>query len=203
MHVGVGGAEGRAAAADDALLLARAAAREEGAVRALYRAHVGRVHRCVARILGATDADVEDVVQQTFLAALDGAGGFDGRSSVATWIVGIASRRALDHARARWRRGRWARIGERVGLGRAEARPDEVHDARAAAERALAALPPELRAAFVLHEVEGYTLAEIREMTGVAISTLHSRLGAARKRLDAALAQEGALPTGGDDDEGR
>src|SRR5689334_19865871 len=96
--------------ADEREILRRAGRRDEAAARTLYRTHVGRVHRCVARILGATDSDVEDVVQQTFLAAIDAADRFDGRSSVGTWLIGIATRRALDQTRDRWRRGRWKRI---------------------------------------------------------------------------------------------
>ena len=171
--------------------LARAGRREEAAVRRLYREHVDRVWRTAARILGAHDADVEDVVQQTFLAALDGAERFDGRSRVSTWIVGIATRRALDHARDRWRRSRWQRVGEWVGLGRPEARPDDRVDSASLAAWALGRLTPEQRVVFVLCEVEGHTLAEASEMTGAGISTLHARLVAGRKRLDALLAEAG------------
>lgn len=171
----------------DAVLLREAAGGDERAMRRLYRDHVDRVFRCVARILGPNDPDLEDVVQQVFLAALDGAQAFDGRSKVSTWIVGIASRRALDAARARWRRGRWAKVTEWVGLGRPAAAPDVAHDAVAFAQAALEQLSPEQRTVFVLHEVEGYTLKEIGEMTDTGISTLHARLKAGRQRLDAIL----------------
>lgn len=172
-------------AVDEVELLKRAGQKDESAVRALYRQQVARVYRHVARILGSTDPDVEDVVQQVFLAALEGADGFHGRSSVSTWLLGIATRRALDHARARFRRGRFARVTELVGLGRPASRPDHTHAALEAAYAALATLTPDQRAVFVLHEVEGHTLAEIKEQTGVGISTLHARLAAARARLDA------------------
>lgn len=179
----------------DAETLREAAAGDERAVRSLYRSHVERVHRTVARILGARDPDVEDVVQQVFLAALDGAASFDGRSRVSTWLVGIATRRALDASRSRWRRQRWAKIGEWVGLGRPAAAPDAQLDAVSFAEAALAELTPDQRTVFVLHAVEGYTFKEIEEMTGTGISTLHARLKAARARLDALLAERG--PEGG------
>ena len=55
----------------------------------------------------------------------------------------------------------------------------------------LAPKTPEQRTVFVLHEVEGHTLAEVSAMTGTGISTLHARLVAGRKRLDAALASIG------------
>jgi len=183
---------------DERELLARAAARDDRAVRRLYRAHVDRVHRLVARILGPADADVEDVVQQVFLAALDGARKFDGRSSVSTWVLGIAMRRALDHARARWRRDRWTKLRQTVGLGRGWMPPDQIHGARTEAEALLARLRPELRSVFVLHEVEGYTLAEIREMSGVSTSTLHARLKTARKKLDEMIETDDEL--GGSDE---
>src|SRR6476620_11415917 len=95
---------------DDRSLLRRAADGDEASVRQLYRAHSGKLHRHAARILGPSDPDVEDVVQQAFMAALDGAGGFDGRSSVQTWLFGIVTRRALDAARARYRRRRFSRV---------------------------------------------------------------------------------------------
>ena len=176
--------------------LRAAAAGDDRAVRELYRDHVERVHRCVGRILGPSDPDLEDVVQQTFLAALAGADRFDGRSKVSTWIIGIASRRALDAARARHRRRRWSKIGEWVGLGRPASAPDARHDALSQAEVALAGLNPNQRAVFVLKEVEGYTFQEIADMTGTGVSTLHARLKAARRRIDDALAvaAEGAAP---------
>lgn len=180
-------APARTADLEERTLLSCAAAGDETAVRRLYRDHVDRVFRTVARILGPSDPDVEDVVQQTFLAALDGADRFDARSRLSTWIIGIATRRALDQARERWRRSRWQRVTEWVGLGRAAARPDDVHDSRSLAEWALGKLTPDQRTVFVLHEVEGHTLAEVSAMTGVGISTLHARLVAGRKRLDAAL----------------
>lgn len=199
-----GRAPARAADLEERNLLAQAASGDDAAVRRLYREHVDRVFRTVARILGANDPDVEDVVQQTFLAALDGADRFDGRSRLSTWIIGIATRRALDQARDRWRRSRWQRVTEWVGLGRAAARPDDVHDSRSLAEWALAKLTPDQRTVFVLHEVEGHTLAEVSAMTGTGISTLHARLVAGRKRLDAALESLGveraSLPVGGGDE---
>lgn len=171
----------------DRELVLRAASGDDAAMRKLYRDHVERVFRTVVRILGRDDSDVDDVVQQTFLAALDGATRFDGRSRLSTWLIGIATRRALDQARDRWRRGRWQRVSEWVGLGRAAGRPDDLHDSRAFAEWALEKLTPDQRAVFVLHEVEGHTLAEIGAMTGTGISTLHARLVAGRKRLDALI----------------
>jgi RNA polymerase sigma-70 factor (ECF subfamily) len=153
-------------------------------VRELFRTHAGKLHRVASRVLGADDPDVEDVVQQAFLAALDGAAAFDGRSSLSTWLFGITTRRALDAARSRWRRSRFTRLREAVGLGHPEPRPDHRYDQHAEAERLLSKLPPEQRVVFLLHDVEGYTFAEISGLTGAGISTLHGRLISARKQLE-------------------
>jgi RNA polymerase sigma-70 factor (ECF subfamily) len=176
---------------DDRELLDRAAAGDEAAVRTLFRAHAPRMHRQAARVLGSHDPDVEDVVQQAFLAALEGAERFDGRSSLSTWLFGIVTRRALDSARARWRRRRWSRLAETVGLGTPSLGPDRRQEMRSDAESLLAKLAPELRLVFVLHDVEGYTFAEISGVTGLSISSLHGRLVTARQKLDAALGVEG------------
>lgn len=190
---------------EDRSLLARAADGDEGAVRKLYRAHIAKLQRHAARILGATDPDVEDVVQQAFLAALDGAGKFDGRSSVQTWLFGIVTRRALDAARARYRRRRFSRLLSSVGLGGADhghhPSPDHAYQAAHEAERTLSVLSPLQRAVFVLHDIEGYTFAEISGLTDVGISTLHGRLLSARKTIDAHVSglQEGVDPAGGED----
>ncbi len=181
-------------------LLRRAGAGQESAVRWLFRTHLNRVHRTVSRILGADDPDVEDVVQQVFLAAIKGAPRFDGRSKVSTWITGIATRRALDQARSRYRRNRWKSVTESVGVGRAAGRPDTQHHAIKEARAALEELTPDQCSVFVLYAVEGYTFKEIKEMTGVGISTLHARLKAARKRLDTIVSGSvGSEGVGGDD----
>ncbi len=175
---------------DEAQLLRRAGAGDASAAQQVFRAHGARVHRTAMRILGPADGDVDDVVQQTFLAAFDGAEGFDARSSLASWIVGIATRRALDLARSRARRARWGTVTALFGLpgGAPAPSPDGALEQRSLVDRALAELTPDQRAVFVLSAVEGYTLQEVADMTATGVSTLHARLTAARKRLDAFLA---------------
>ena len=182
-------------------LLARAVQGDEAAVRDLFRRHVEKLYRHAARILGADDADVEDVVQQAFLAALAGGANFDGRSSVATWLFGITTRRALDAARSRWRRQRWTRVAEGLGLSpQAAPAPDRGMELRSEAEAMLAGLVPDQRLVFLLHDVEGYTFAEISAVTGIGISSLHARLASARKKLDRLAAERGQRAERGEDD---
>jgi RNA polymerase sigma-70 factor (ECF subfamily) len=184
----------------DRELLARAVQGDEAAVRDLFRRHVDKLYRQAARVLGADDADVEDVVQQAFLAALSGGAKFDGRSSVATWLFGITTRRALDAARSRWRRQRWNRLAEGFGLAQQAPAPDRGLELQSEAEAMLAGLVPEQRLVFLLHDVEGYTFAEIAGMTGIGISSLHARLVSARKKLDRLAEERGQVSERGEDD---
>jgi RNA polymerase sigma-70 factor (ECF subfamily) len=171
---------------DEHALLQRAADGDEQAVRQLFRSYSAKIYRHVSRVLGPDDSDVEDVVQQVFMAALDGAHHFDGRSAISTWLYGIATRRALDASRARWRRRRWSKLAKFVGAGIAggTSEPERIVSARSEAEALLARLTPDQRTVFLLHDVEGHTFAEISNVTGIGISTLHGRLKAARTRLD-------------------
>ena len=158
---------------------------DEAAAVRIYQAHVDRVYRTVARIVGPHDPELEDIVQEVFLAVIRGGSRFSGRSKLSTWIVGIATRRALDHTRARWRRSRFQWLRERVGLGRPALEPDRSVLARSEAEELLLALSPDQRVVFVLCDVEGFALREVSEMTGTGVSTLHARLKAARRVLHA------------------
>jgi RNA polymerase sigma-70 factor (ECF subfamily) len=184
MHLAVSERGAMSDTLEDVEWLRRAADGDARAASLLFRAHGARVQRMAARVLGAGDGEVDDVVQQTFLAALEGASRFDGRSALSTWLVGIANRRALDAARSRARRQRLREVTSWFGFGEAAPAASAAHDARDASTRALAALTPEQRSVFVLVDVEGYTLQEVADMTGTGISTLHARLAAARKRLD-------------------
>ena len=176
-------------------LVRSAAAGDEAAAVRLYQTHADRVYRTVARIVGPHDPELEDIVQEVFLAVIRGGSRFDGRSKLSTWILGIATRRALDHTRSRWRRGRFQWLRERVGLGRPALEPDRSVFARSEAEALLLALSPDQRVVFVLCDVEGFALREVSEMTGTGVSTLHARLKAARRLLQAEAQRDEALGT--------
>lgn len=62
---------------------------------------------------------------------------------------------------------------------------------RIALDRAIAQLPPGYRAAFILHDVEGYEHAEIARICGSAVGTSKSQLHKARKKLHELLTGSG------------
>jgi RNA polymerase sigma-70 factor (ECF subfamily) len=102
---------------------------------------------------------------------------------------------ALMHLRARRRRG-WRSEGaealERMPEPAGRAGPDELAGQRERlrlVHRIIGGLAPKKRIVFVLYHFEGHTLEEIAELTGASIHTVASRLRAARKELQRALAR--------------
>src|SRR5262245_37099609 len=71
----------------------------------LFRRHADDVHRIVRRLLGpaASAADVDDLIQQVFLAAHRALPQFRRDAATTTWIYGVASRTVLHHLRSRRR----------------------------------------------------------------------------------------------------
>jgi RNA polymerase sigma-70 factor (ECF subfamily) len=161
---------------DEELVAGILATGSEEAFRVLYRRHSPRIYHVLLRML-ASDADAEDALQETWLRCSTQLGTFAWRSALSTWLTSIAVNIARNMLE---RRGRWAETelvddvlpesGEAIG---------EPLDF----ERALAVLPPGCRAAFVLHDIEGYTHEEIAEMLGYTDGTSKSQVFRARRTL--------------------
>ena len=136
-------------------------------------------------------ADVEDVLQETFLAAWRGAGGYLPQGSCGGWLWGIARRQAALLLR---RRGPAEQAGTALPAGLAAGRdapdPAETALARADLEVAIAALGPEgspEREVWRLMYEQDRSVAEVAELLGVPPGTVKSRAHRARRLLRAAL----------------
>lgn len=155
---------------------------------ALFRDHAPYVWRALRR-LGVPEADVEDVCQEVFLVVLRRYGDFEGRSSLRTWIYGIALRVASDYRRSA--RVRREVLTDEVPEERQSAPQHDVvalRESARALDGLLDALDEGKRAVFVLYEIEQLTLAQVAEAVGCPLQTAYSRLLAARK-----IVEEGAL----------
>lgn len=173
----------------DDVTLARAQRGDAAAWRALVERHQGAVFALLGRLLGGgRRATIEDLAQDTFLAVFRQLPAFqsNGPARLSTWILTIASRRAIDELR---RRPAAAVAADDIV---ARDRADDALDRRriaAAIDRALADLAPEYRAAFVLRELHGLEYADIAHALEIDLGTVKSRLARARAALRAALAE--------------
>lgn len=180
------------AGADDAALIAAAAAGDSAAFAELVERHAGMVVAVCRSHLGDDEAD--DAAQEAFLKAWRAAPSFAGRASVRTWLYRIAVNAARD--RLRTRRRRPAAVDVDIGeLAERVADPEGIdaqlagRDVDPALRRALAQLPTPQREAVVLADVYGVPHAELARRHGVAVGTIKSRLHRAHARLADLLAQ--------------
>jgi len=184
------GIAAREPAGEDALV-DRARRGDVDAFERLYHLHAGRVYALCLRLAGEP-VEGRELVQDTFVHAWEALPRFRGESSLTTWLHRIAVNVLLE--RRRGDRRRTARVSlvededdvERAPSAGAFVAPTDVATA-IDLERAIAALPPGVRRAFVLHEVEGYTHEEVAGMTGLATGTLRAQLHRARQLLIRAL----------------
>ncbi len=174
---------------DRPLASAVAASGDEAAFRTLYRRHTPALYRLALRLGGGDEPWADELVQRTWIRAVEGLGGFGWRSALSTWLGGIA----VNCARELWREGRLGADLDAVeaagGLG-ALPGPRLVppsHEDRIDLDRAIERLPAGYRHVFVLHDVEGYTHEEIARLLGIDAGTSRSQLSHARRRLRASL----------------
>ena len=183
-----------AGAATEASLLARAQAGDVGAFEQLSARYADRLFMLLLRLLGDR-AEAEDVAQEVMLRAWQGIARFQGRSSYFTWLYRIAVNEANRALGKRSRRPADVSIGaEELRLpappAADPARQAENTELRQALGRALAELPPPLRTAIVLRDVEGLSTQEAAEIAGVSQAAFKSRLHQARLRVRDAIGDE-------------
>ena len=170
----------------DAELVARCRTGDVGAFEALYRQHAPRLYSLASRMAGSVD-EGEDLLQEIFLQAYRKLGSFKGDAAVGTWLYRLAINHCLDFVRSRQ-----AKNTKLTGTLDDEssfepAAPRDTPIARLDLERAIASLPEGCRAAFVLHDVEGFDHREVGHMLGIAEGTSKSQVFKARMKLRAML----------------
>lgn len=179
---------------DEDLMLAYASGQAE-AFGPLYDRNSQRLWRYLFRNTGSA-ALAEDLSQDVWFAVVDSAPRYQVRSKFSTWLFTLAHHRLVDH----WRRHRVeislsddSEESQRLADGLFAAsgfEPDRQLDRRAAARlllQALADLPAEQRATFLLLAEADMPLADIARATQVPVETAKSRLRYARAKLREAL----------------
>ena len=170
-----------AAPASDAELLAACIAGDASAQRVLFRREYPRVHATVYRLLGNL-RDVDDLVQDTFIAAFRALATYRGDAKLSTWIDRIAVRVVFHHIRARRPSVSLESVREPGTTGAAE---DQAH-AREGLRRlyaVLATMSPDARAAFALYAIDGRSIAEVAAVTGTSMVAAKVRIWRARRTV--------------------
>jgi RNA polymerase sigma-70 factor (ECF subfamily) len=201
-----GGATVTVATAD---LISRARAGDGDGFRELTEPHLRELQVHCYRMLGSFQ-DAEDALQATLLTAWQGLGGFEGRSSLRTWLYRIATNRCLNARRSASRRlaKEWdipaVEPPEPTGLGEVvwlepypdallegaidvplgpEARFEQTESISLAFVTALQVLPPRQLAVLILRDVLGFHAIEVAEMLDSTVDAVNGALKRARAGL--------------------
>ena len=176
----------------DRELLARIRAGDQTACDDCIREHSPGVYRLALRLMKNT-AEAEDVVQEAFLSAFKGIDQFDGRSGIQTWLYRIAYNTALMRLR---RRPESLPVDEliepeegaavpRALIDRCSLAQQELEKAEIRAEirRAIAELPPRMRAVLVMRDLDELSTEATAQALGVSVEAVKTRLHRARQLL--------------------
>lgn len=180
-------------------LVQQAIAGNAGAQEQLFKAHTPRLFRMAFGVLRNKE-DAEDAVQDSWCRAYRKLGSFQGRSAFSTWLTRISMNSAL--MRRRRKKVRTEASLDKILDNHSESILDRAVDERPNPEQACLAievkaliagqirqLPPGMRRAFRLREVEGFSATETMGALGIHNSALKSRISRARQRLAGALEQ--------------
>lgn len=180
----------------DAEMLERLRKGDASAMADLYDHYFDRVYSLVYNQVDRNKEVAEDIVQETFLAALKSAKGFKGRSSAYTWLCSIAYHKVADHYRRQSRERKRMVSGIDVDTvddeenpGR-QPQPDsliESAETRQVVNDALSRLPWDYRQVLILKYVEEMSVQEISQVMGRSPKSIEGLLTRSRKALQTQL----------------
>jgi RNA polymerase sigma-70 factor (ECF subfamily) len=180
----------------DLELVSRIRTGDGNAFEELYRQHATRLYNLAYRMVGGP-TEAEDLLQDILLLVYRKVGSFRGDSSLGTWLYRLAMNHCLDVLRSKQ-----ARMGlqtdslDEEGAAEVPASGFQATSAkqigavsRMDLERAIDTLPPACRAAFLLHDVEGFGHEEVGSILGISEGTSKSQVHKARLRIRQYLTQ--------------
>jgi RNA polymerase sigma-70 factor (ECF subfamily) len=183
-------------AEQDADMLKRLQDGDRTAMAELYDRYFDRLYSLVFNQVDRNRDIAEDIVQETFLAALKSAKGFKGRSSAYTWLCSIAYHKVADHYRRQSRERKRMVSGIDVDTvddaenpGR-QPQPDsliESAETRQVVNEALAKLPWDYRQVLILKYVEEMSVLEIGQIMDRSPKSIEGLLTRSRKALQTHL----------------
>ena len=183
--------------ANELALLRAVAAKDEIAFERIYKRYYHRVMQFVSRMLRDRRL-AEEVVDDTMFAVWKGAAGFQGRSSVSTWILGIAYRRALKTIESNKRHSYFDSDSARIDYtadDNFDGDPESVvtaADLREHVDHAIGSLSEAHRTVMLL-TLMGYNYEEISDIVDCPANTVKTRMFYARKSLKSMLSEKTLL----------
>lgn len=179
----------------DQQLVARAQKGDKRAFELLVRKYQYKIVQLVGRLVG--EADAQDVAQETLIKAYRALGGFRGQSAFYTWLYRIGINTAKNHLVSRARRP----SNQDIDVADAETYGHTEHlsdgdtpeslllsdELRGKVAEVIDKLPPDLRKAITLRELEGLSYDEIAQAMDCPIGTVRSRIFRAREAIDAVV----------------
>ena len=180
----------------DAVLAARAIKGDRSAFNQIVRRHQEPLYRFIRRYVGDAD-EAYDLLQETFVSAWQALGRYDPARPAATWLRRIALNKCRD-----WGRRRVVRkffyaakmLDETTATPDVSASPnseDNTEVALTRLDRAIAALPVQLKEPLLLTAFEGLSQAAAGEALGISAKAVETRVYRARKLLAEALTADG------------
>ena len=167
---------------DDAALLRAHVGGDRDAFAELVRRHRDRLWAVALRTLGDRE-EAADAVQDALISAYRSADRFRGDAAVTTWLHRIVVNACLDRARRKQARPTVPLPEHESTVDRGG--PDT--DTSLVVQAALAQLPPEQRVPLILLDMQGYSVAEIADLLGIAEGTVKSRCARGRAKLAVTL----------------
>lgn len=178
---------------DEATLVARARDRDVGAFEMLVRRYERRIYRLCLRMLGGTNAEAEDVTQEVFLTAWRRLPDIEQDAAFGAWLYRTATNRCLNLLRRRRPTTEFDEQTTPATAGPSMADGDPARatlnaQAMEALTSALAQLPPQQRACWLLREVHQRSYEEIAQLLGTTSGAVRGRIARARVELAEVLA---------------
>lgn len=177
---------------EEAVLIRQVQAGDQTAFREVFERYQGKVFSIIYGIL-RNHNDAEDIAQQVFSKAYFSIRSFDFRSSLLTWLYKITVNECYDYLRKKKVRKLVYESDFSEEEARRLAQTEPVRDQRTPVDEAvaqrdlvvrlLARLPQQERSLLLLKEVEGHSVEELSEMTGINENTIKVKLFRARQKL--------------------
>ena len=171
---------------DETALVEALRANHPGAKAALFQRYVKLVERIITHVLGF-DAELPDVLQDVFAAALSSIHSLHDPSALQAWLASVAALTARKVLRSRARRSWLRRFTDSAEDEQYEpAAPGVDVEGRRALRgvySALSKLPADERIAFALRFIDGMELTEVAAACSVSLATIKRRLTRAERRF--------------------